>query len=107
MQYRSERAGREFPLTFDAFEQWWKETPSRCAYCGIRQKYLVQAYPSAHATKTRDLTVDRIDNALPYQIGNLTKACWQCNTIKGDTFSFAEMKQIGELIQWLIVKRFS
>lgn len=55
-----------------------------CTYCG---------------TTERPRGLDRIDNALPHIKGNVLPACAACNFARGDRFSVAEMKRIGEVIR--------
>jgi len=107
MRLRSRRRGDAFFLIVEDFVQWYLETEDKCAYCGIPAKYLENVYGLRKKLRTGSLSVDRKDNKQPYSLGNIVKACWQCNTTKSDTFSFEEMKEIGTLIRELIVKRFS
>ena len=46
--------------------------------------------------KIRRLTVDRKDNDKGYSLDNMVLACHRCNSIKGDWFSYDEMKEIAE-----------
>jgi hypothetical protein len=115
--------GLTFTLTPQLLENWWRETPDKCAYCGmattefIRLRDYVCAYSgpdyeiakfnrcfrsSKHAA-IHWLTLDRMDNARGYELDNLAKACWFCNSIKGSLLSHADMLLIaGSVIERLI-----
>jgi len=41
------------------------------------------------------LTLDRLDNARGYELDNLVKSCWFCNSIKGSLLAHADMILIG------------
>jgi len=48
------------------------------------------------------LTLDRMDNARGYEIDNLVKSCWFCNSIKGSLLTHADMLLIaGSVIERL------
>ena len=38
------------------------------------------------------MTVDRIDPTIGYRTGNMIKACWICNSVKGNFFSYSQTK---------------
>lgn len=42
-----------------------------------------------------NLSIDRKYNELGYTIDNLCLACNRCNTVKGNTFTYDEMVEIG------------
>jgi hypothetical protein len=104
-----------FTLTPQSLEMWWRQTPDRCAYCGItiaefmRLRDFVNGYTGSdyeiskfkrvfrspkHAAISW-LTLDRIDNARGYELDNLVKSCWFCNSIKGSLLAHADMALIG------------
>ena len=54
-----------------------------CVYCG---------------TEIHNRGLDRIDNALPHNKGNVQTACTDCNIVRGNRFTVEEMKLIGRTI---------
>jgi hypothetical protein len=115
--------GLTFTLTSESLGDWWRETPDICAYCGIttaefiRLRDFVNAYrgsdyeitkfrrvfkSSKHAA-IRWLTLDRVENARGYELDNLVKCCWFCNSIKGSLLTQADMLLVGKSI----IKRLS
>jgi hypothetical protein len=46
-----------------------------------------------------DLTIDRANNERGYDLGNLVKACWICNSVKGHFLTSHEMKTVGQRIR--------
>jgi hypothetical protein len=62
--------------------------------------------PCIHCGTTQENRgLDRIDNALPHIRGNVAPSCAPCNYARGDRFSFAEMKTIGEAIRKVLTDR--
>jgi hypothetical protein len=107
--------GLTFTLTPELLENWWREKPDRCEYCGIttaefvRLRNFVTGYTGSdyeiskfkrvfsspkHAAISW-LTLDRVDNARGYEMDNLAKSCWFCNSIKGSLLTHADMLLIG------------
>lgn len=77
------------------FILWWNKQQQICFYCGVSINKLKELKDSTSSWCNR-LTIDRIDNKKPYQIDNIVLACRRCNMIKGDFFTYEEMKEIGE-----------
>lgn len=100
-KYSADKRGLSFEfLNRKEFEQWFNEQEKLCAYCGIREDHLFDdpiQYQQARR-KIQKLSIDRKDNALGYSPRNLTLACYRCNSVKSDLFSFEEMKKVGEMI---------
>ena len=110
--------GLTFTLTPDSLSNWWRGTPDICAYCGIttaefiRLRDYANAYPgsdyeitkfrrvfrSSKQAAIRWLTLDRVENALGYELDNLVKCCWFCNYIKGTLLTHADMLLVGKSI---------
>jgi len=44
------------------------------------------------------MTIDRSNNALGYELGNLVKACWFCNYVKGTLLTYDDMKIVGRRV---------
>jgi len=61
-----------------------------CVYCG---------------TTEANRGLDRIDNALPHIKGNVQTACTECNLIRGDRFTVAEMMRIGAVVTQIRAER--
>jgi hypothetical protein len=101
-----------------SLDNWWRQTPDICAYCGsstiefIQLRDYVNAYAgsdyeitkfrrvfrsSKHAA-IRWLTLDRVDNSRGYELGNLVKCCWFCNSIKGSLLTHSDMLLVGRSI---------
>jgi hypothetical protein len=79
------------PVTFttSTFREWYFSTPKVCVYCGREV-----SINSGH--RMDSLSFDRKYNELGYVEGNLCIACNRCNTVKGNFFTFEQMKEIAE-----------
>jgi hypothetical protein len=107
--------GIAFSLTAESLETWWRQAPDACSYCGItteeyrRLREFVVSYDgtdyeilkfrrifrsSKHAA-INWLTLDRADNGRGYELDNLVKCCWFCNSIKGSLLTSLDMKVIA------------
>jgi hypothetical protein len=107
--------GISFSLTEEEFAHWWQEVPDTCAYCGMsieryRQlrdvilnydgddwevKKFIRFYRSPKHKAIDWMTIDRADNSRGYELQNIVKACWICNSLKSDFFSPEEMRAVG------------
>lgn len=78
-----------FLISLEDFEVWWNTTEDKCHYCGTTLKQYQDLVKRLNTQKyfkypiTLNLTVDRRDNKKGYEWGNIVKACYLCNTIKG------------------------
>jgi len=118
MSKSAEMRGHAFNLTESDLSQWWHETPNVCFYCGIgvedyiALRNIVIEYSGVnweilrfkrffeqdvHA-KISDMTIDRKNNAIGYEIDNICKSCWFCNSLKSDFYTEKEMSKIGLII---------
>jgi hypothetical protein len=108
--------GLTFTLTADSLDTWWQQTPDHCAYCGIsteefrrlRDAVVAYAGPDHEIRKFKRtfrspkhaainwLTLDRVDNSRGYEVDNLVKCCWFCNTIKGSLLTHVDMFAIAK-----------
>lgn len=73
--------GFKFLLTREQFLEFWQKP---CTHCG---------------SSIETVGIDRIDSALPYQVGNVESCCTTCNQMKSDrTLSawYSHMKKISE-----------
>ncbi len=55
-------------------------------------------YRSPKHQSIRWMTIDRIENEKGYEPENMVKACWICNSLKGDFFDGEQMKKIAPQI---------
>jgi hypothetical protein len=110
--------GISFGLTAETLESWWHSVPDSCVYCGISiEEYrilrdFILGYTGDNSTIKRFLrffrspkhaainwmTIDRINNGIGYEISNIVKCCWFCNSLKSDFFSPEEMRSFSPLI---------
>lgn len=106
--------GLTFALTAEEYAAWWKKTPDACHYCGLTTalfhelRALILTLPSLkHFSgmfgnvayrKAQHLTIDRRNSRDGYYVGNLAKACWICNCIKGAYLTEAQMKWLSPQI---------
>jgi hypothetical protein len=108
----------EFKLSEDELYNWWVNSPDICSYCGISiEEYIklrdfVINYEGAiweinrykrffkleNQAKINDMTIDRVNNDGAYEINNIKKACWFCNSLKSDFHDEEEIKVIGKIV---------
>jgi len=50
-------------------------------------------------------SLDRIDNNVGYIMGNVVPCCGTCNEIKGQTFTYFEMKMLGRVVKQIREER--
>lgn len=114
----AQKRGIPFKLTAEELEAWWKTTPDVCEYCGcsvvefrqLRDAVLAyggdsrdlinfkRAFGTSKQAKIDWMTIDRSNNALGYELGNLVKACWFCNYVKGTLLTYDDMKIVGRRV---------
>jgi hypothetical protein len=70
------------------FREWYKITPKICAYCDRNI--------SERTERMRNLSIDRKYNELGYTLENICFACNRCNTVKGNVFTFDQMREIAQ-----------
>ena len=93
----AKRRNISIKFTIDEFEKWWNTQVNWCHYCK-RSIGEIRASTDSVNGRAKRLTIDRIDNKIPYTLKNITLACYRCNSIKGDYFTELEMMQIGKII---------
>lgn len=111
----AQKRGISFELTAESLESWWHGQPDACFYCGISlDEYLKirdfilsykggnfeinkfkRFFRSPKHQNIRWMTIDRINNDKGYEIENLVKSCWICNSLKNDFFDGNCMKLIA------------
>jgi hypothetical protein len=92
-------------ISLEDFELWINDQEEKCYYCDCdlaQSRMILQHF--GHKRKSLRLQIDRMDNALGYQIGNLCLACHTCNVHKKDFFSGVEFREIA---QRYLVPKFS
>jgi len=87
--------------TYDEFWEWSRHNHYACQYCLLDIDDVVEVEQERHQPKRywNTMSIDRIKNYLPYQINNITFACFRCNSIKSSFFNEKEMKKIGLFIR--------
>ena len=83
-----------FTITKEEFLTWYAEQTLICHYCGIAQDDFSKT-KDGFLTNKANLSLDRKDNLEGYELSNLVLSCNRCNMIKGNFFSYEEMKVIG------------
>ncbi len=84
-------------ISKEEFVKWYNSQLKICHYCKRTFKEIKSEKDSLN-NKINRLTIDRVDNKKPYEIGNIVLACYRCNSIKGDYFTEDEMMKIGKII---------
>lgn len=125
MSRSAEHRGVSFNLTEDLLKDWWIANENICFYCGfnittyrVLRDYVIhyegndweinrfkRFFMLDINAKINDMTIDRKDNSIGYEISNIVKSCWICNSLKSDFFTEAEMKVVGKtIVEHLIIK---
>ncbi len=89
------RGRKPVNISRDEFVSWYNNQDKQCVYCGISAQdvWIMRKFYNAHAEQ---LTIDCKVNNRGYVSGNLVLACGRCNFIKGNMFTYAEMREIGQ-----------
>ena len=82
-------------ITQEEFVKWYNAQPKECVYCGIEESNL-GIWINNYNRCAKRLTIDCKDNNKGYVLGNIVLSCFICNFIKGNMFSFEEMREIGQ-----------
>lgn len=75
-------------LNIIEFREWYASTLKVCVYCDLDISQKTEK-------RMESLSIDRKYNEIGYVKGNLCFACNRCNTVKGNTFTYDEMVEIG------------
>jgi len=91
LKEKNKKRGFKTTISFDEFEKWFIDElkDNECFYCK-------RGFDIGNPMSLRGVTVDRVDNTLGYELGNLVLACRRCNIAKGNWFSFENMLEIAE-----------
>lgn len=75
-------------ITLSDFRTWYYTSEHICSYC--------ERDISKRTNRMDNLSIDRKLNHLGYTLSNLCLACNRCNTVKGNTFTFEQMREIAQ-----------
>ena len=64
-------------------EEWLGLIKDPCHYCGVDTSDIV-----------RGSGLDRINNNLGYELGNVVSCCYECNLLKGGILTYEEAKVV-------------
>lgn len=116
MQKSAAKRGIAFNLTETQLKEWWLNSEDKCFYCGctpekfIKYRDFIKYYGGTNLQilyikghvfnksnyyKISTMTIDRVNSLIGYRVDNMVKACWICNSLKSNTYSEEDMKQIG------------
>ena len=99
MNLTKKQTGGGVYFTREEFLAWKRESAERrlCGYCGIGSDQLFDLNVLNPRNKKRFevIGVDRIDNAKPYRLDNITPCCPLCNGIKSAVLTHEEMLELG------------
>lgn len=96
LSYRAKARGIVFNLTREEFDIWFNKTKKECFYCEITFEQLQKSTDTMLKRFKKSFSIDRLSNNGAYEIQNIVFACQRCNFIKGDYFTWQEMKGIAE-----------
>lgn len=89
MKRRAKEKSLEFNITLEEFREWLKSKDQTCEYC--KREVIINS-----GDRMGSLSIDRKDNELGYILNNLCISCNRCNTVKGNFFTYEQMKEIAE-----------
>lgn len=84
-QLKAKQRNKNFSLSF---EEYVIEISKPCHYCG----------GLLNTDKNKGIGLDRLDNSLGYDIGNVVSCCGFCNKTRGDRLSYEETKAVISLV---------
>lgn len=83
-----------FNIIRSEFILWYNSQKIQCHYCGLKPQDFITTQDK-HLAKKVNLGLDRINNERGYELDNIVLCCNRCNSIKGEFFTYNEMKIIG------------
>lgn len=98
LRFSAQRRGIEFNLDRELFYEWFNNQKKECIYCNKTFEQ-VQVSTDRLDIKSKNLSIDRLNNNIGYQIDNIGICCGRCNMIKGNFFTRDEMLKIGKIIK--------
>jgi len=95
-------------FTFEEFENWYRNQPKVCHYCGLTETEQFEVIQSGKLTSNRFFTeqngkrgrfleIDRKNPKGSYSEGNCVLCCYFCNNDKSDIFSESQYKSFNEI----------
>jgi len=101
------KSAREREITFnmliDDFICWYENKEKVCEYCGRNLEQVnnspMQYFLGAGNAGIKRMTIDRVDSNKGYQLDNIVLACFMCNSIKNDCFTYEEMKIVANVLR--------
>jgi len=115
LRHRARKRGISCVLTTAELGEWWMNVPDSCAYCGVRLedyrrlrdvivsydgenweiRRFKRFFRSSRQERIDCMTIDRVDSSRGYELGNIVKSCWICNSLKSDFLTECEMQVLG------------
>ena len=95
LSYRAKARGINFNLTREDFDYWFNKTNKECFYCGITFDQLQRSTDTMLKRFKKSFSIDRLSNNGAYEVENIVFSCQRCNFIKGDYFTWQEMRNIA------------
>jgi hypothetical protein len=88
----AKKKGQEVNLSYNEFVKFTEI--ERCEYCDASVVW------TKHCLKNNTFryNLDRKENSKGYTKQNCVVCCWFCNDVKGSRFTYAQMKEIGKLL---------
>lgn len=90
---------RDIDITFEDFLKFVEV--EKCHYCETEIKW----EPFNHGGKNQGYHLDRKNNDVGYLKTNCVVCCRVCNFVKGNQFTYAEMKELGMSIKNILDSR--
>ena len=94
LKKKNDPTTKPFVVSFNEFKELF-EKETKCHYCHLPVKDWHKIIDS-HLPRTKRLSVDCMNNELGYVSGNIVLACYRCNNIKNNFFSYEDFKEIAE-----------
>jgi len=79
------------------FIKWYSEIEKKCEYCDLELENFrsIKKYFGKHTQATSKFGIDRKNNSLSYELGNIVLCCVICNKIKGYFHDHESFKKIA------------
>ena len=89
----AKKRGLSCDISEEDFIIWYDGKSNTCAYCNIPLDIL-RKLGKTYSLYSNRFSIDRMDNSKGYGLDNIVLACFRCNYVKSDLFSYDEMKDI-------------
>lgn len=87
---RAQKKGLSFTITASDIH-----VPENCPCCGVKMEARVGLSQSGGQPQSPSL--DRLDNTIGYEPGNVAVICWRCNELKRN----ATLSELEGIVRWL------